>query len=290
MMEYSIRDKQIHFKTINDLRNPYVWCDTTKLQQVLVNVLNNAVKFTPQNGTITLKCTEYPVSEAISEYTISIKDTGIGMDKDFQKHAFEAFERERTSTESQIEGTGLGLSIVKKLMDLMNGQVTIQSELHQGTEICIKLQLKKCEKSQLAAIPNVSVDSIDFTGSRVLLVEDNSLNAEIAIEFLTNAGLLVDWVKDGCSCIEQLEHAVPAYYQFILMDIQMPRMNGYDATRKIRQMEDTEKAIIPIIAMTANAFDDDRKSAFAAGMNGFIAKPIELDKILQAISEIYQTS
>ena len=285
-----------------------------------MNVLNNAVKFTPEGGSVTLEMTEKVSDESLlsanvadkenaigkenavgKENTISkenvigkdnteekvyyvfhVKDTGIGMDEEFQKHAFEAFERERTSTESKIEGTGLGLAIVKKLVELMNGQVTIQSSRGQGTDICIALPLKLAQSGAVAESEIPDVD-IDLTGERVLLVEDNELNAEIALEILKNAGLQADWVTDGRACIEHLEACDAAYYQFILMDIQMPKLNGYDAARQIRQMPDAQKAHIPIIAMTANAFDDDKRKALEAGMDGFITKPIEVDKMMQTI-------
>ena len=287
ILEYNIRKKHIDFEIIKHIDIPYVWCDITKLQQVLVNVLNNAVKFTPEGGRIQLVCEQISTSATTAEYTISVKDNGIGMDEAFLAHAFEAFERERTSTESQTEGTGLGLAIVKKLVNLMNGTVTIQSKRGEGTKISIYLPLRIARQEELAPENIPEVSDINLSGIRVLLVEDNKLNAEIAIEILKPTGLLTDWVKDGLDCLEKLELASPGYYQFILMDIlmdiQMPRLNGYDTTRKIRSFADPEKADIPIIAMTANAFSDDQKKALDAGMNGFIAKPINTDQMFQTI-------
>lgn len=286
MMEYSIKTKKIDFQIINKLKDPYVWCDATKLQQVLVNVLNNAVKFTPEGGKITLEYKEIPVNQKLSCYQISVRDTGIGMDEEFQKHAFEAFERERTSTESKTEGTGLGLAIVKKLMDLMNGQVRIDSKPGEGTKVNIVLKLKHAEKKEPEVEPekvNLSGENLD--GIRVLLAEDNELNAEIAKEILSEWNIRVDWVEDGSACLTQLEKVPGGYYQVILMDIQMPKMNGYETTGRIRQLSDRQKAQIPIVAMTANAFDEDRKKALKAGMNGFVAKPIQVDELVQAIAE-----
>lgn len=287
MMEYGIKKKNIEFQVIDDLKNPYVWCDATKLQQILVNVLNNAVKFTPEGGKITLEYKEMPMNQKCSTYRISVQDTGIGMDEEFQKHAFEAFERERTSTESRTEGTGLGLAIVKKLVDLMEGQVKIQSKPGQGTTVSIFLRFQHAgEKDVAAGRTGTTTEQVDLTGLRVLLVEDNELNAEIAREILTERGLEADWVEDGCDCLAQLDKVPGKYYGLILMDIQMPKMNGYETTRRIRQLSDTQKAQIPIIAMTANAFEEDRKRALDAGMNGFVTKPIQVDALMQAIAEV----
>lgn len=287
MMEYGIKKKNIEFQVVDHLKNSYVWCDATKLQQILVNVLNNAVKFTPEGGKITLEYKETPINQNCSAYRISVQDTGSGMDEEFQKHAFEAFERERTSTESRIEGTGLGLAIVKKLVDLMEGQVKVQSKPGQGTKVSIFLRFRHAgEKDLEAGRTGIITEQVDLTGLRVLLVEDNELNAEIAREILSGRGLEADWVEDGCDCLAQLDKVPGNYYGLILMDIQMPKMNGYETTRRIRQLSDTQKAQIPIIAMTANAFEEDRKRALDAGMNGFVTKPIQVDALMQAIAEV----
>ena len=286
MLEYSMEKGGIEFRIVNDMEHVCVWCDATKLQQVLVNVLNNAVKFTPAGGRIRLHYEERPLKEGISEYRFSVRDTGIGMDGEFQKHAFEAFERERTSTESRTEGTGLGLAIVKRLVDIMGGQVTIQSQIGQGTEIVIVLQLKLASKEQIKEKETGhQVSTADLSGVHVLLVEDNELNAEIASEILKEAGLQVEWTDNGAAAVEKVKEAEAGTYQIILMDIQMPGMNGYEATRKLRQLPDREKSRIPILAMTANAFEEDRKNALAVGMNGFITKPVDVNKMLQIIRE-----
>ena len=276
MLEYSIQKGMIDFKVEDQIENPLVWCDATKLQQVLVNVLNNAVKFTPAGGTITFSCVQRMIAPGFAEYKFTIKDTGIGMTEEFQKHAFEAFERERTSTESKTEGTGLGLAIVKKLVDLMHGDVIIQSNSGQGTKIQISLPLRIATENQLHQSDKAKEYKIGLDGMHVLLVEDNELNAEIAMEVLKNKGILVNWVPDGCACVEEIQDKEAGTYQFILMDVQMPRMNGYEATQKIRQLADVKKAQIPIIAMTANAFEEDRKHALDAGMDGFIMKPFRV--------------
>ena len=290
MMEYSIQKKQIQFQILNGLQHSSVWCDATKLQQILVNILNNAVKFTPEGGKITLEYEETAVNEEVSEYRIAVQDTGIGMDEEFQKHAFEAFERERTSTESKTEGTGLGLAIVKKLVELMGGQVSIQSKVGQGTKITVCLRLKIAGLGDIADTskePTIAVNA-ELVGVHVLLTEDNELNAEIAKEILTSAGMTVDWVNDGSACLNRLRQVDVGYYQLILMDIQMPKMNGYEATKRIRELPVSGMAHIPIIAMTANAFSDDQKRALDVGMNGFITKPIDVDRMLRIIRETLQ--
>ena len=288
MLEYSMEKGGIKFEVISEIENPYVWCDVAKLQQVLVNILNNAVKFTPEGGKITLQYQQEPVEDGRAEYQITVRDTGIGMDEEFQKHAFEAFERERTSTESKIEGTGLGLAIVQKLVDLMDGQVTIHSKRGKGTAIIIKLSLKIADQAELQTEVSGRRTVSDLTGTRILLVEDNDLNAEIATEILTSRGFLVERAENGRICVECLEQAESDYYQIILMDIQMPVMNGYDAAKKIRSMSDVDKAFIPIIAMTANAFEEDHRRAVQAGMEGFVIKPIEVDKLIQEIQLVYE--
>ena len=288
MLEYSIQKGMIDFKVEDQIENPLVWCDATKLQQVLVNVLNNAVKFTPAGGTITFSCVQRMIAPGFAEYKFTIKDTGIGMTEEFQKHAFEAFERERTSTESKTEGTGLGLAIVKKLVDLMHGDVIIQSNSGQGTKIQISLPLRIATENQLHQSDKAKEYKIGLDGMHVLLVEDNELNAEIAMEVLKNKGILVNWVPDGCACVEEIQDKEAGTYQFILMDVQMPRMNGYEATQKIRQLADVKKAQIPIIAMTANAFEEDRKHALDAGMDGFIMKPFRVDEMMKVIGEVME--
>ena len=288
MLEYSIQKGMIDFKVEDQIENPLVWCDATKLQQVLVNVLNNAVKFTPAGGTITFSCVQRMIASGFAEYKFTIKDTGIGMTEEFQKHAFEAFERERTSTESKTEGTGLGLAIVKKLVDLMHGDVIIQSNSGQGTKIQISLPLRIATENQLHQSDKAKEYKIGLDGMHVLLVEDNELNAEIAMEVLKNKGVLVNWVPDGCACVEEIQDKEAGTYQFILMDVQMPRMNGYEATQKIRQLADVKKAQIPIIAMTANAFEEDRKHALDAGMDGFIMKPFRVDEMMKVIGEVME--
>ena len=288
MLEYSIKNGRIDFRIENQMTNPLVWCDAIKLQQILVNVLNNAVKFTPSGGMITFSCIQRMIAPGFAAYKFTVTDTGIGMTEEFQKHAFEAFERERTSTESKTEGTGLGLAIVKKLVDLMHGDVVIQSKSGQGTKIQITLPLRIATENQLHQSDNAKEHKISLAGMHVLLVEDNELNAEIAMEVLKQEGAFVNWVSDGRACVEEIQDQAVDTYQFILMDVQMPRMNGYEATREIRRLADAKKAQIPIIAMTANAFDEDRKHAMDAGMDGFVTKPFRVDKMMKVIGEVME--
>ena len=245
MLEYSINKGKIDFRVESHIENRLVWCDATKLQQILVNVLNNAVKFTPERGTIVFSTTERMIAPGLGEYQFTVKDTGIGMTEEFQKHAFEAFERERTSTESKTEGTGLGLAIVKKLVNLMNGEVNIYSKSGQGTRIQITLPLRIAMGNQLHLSDIAHEPTINLTGMHVLLVEDNELNAEIAMEVLKNAGVLTTWMPDGYACVEEVQNQAADTYQFILMDVQMPRMNGYEATQKIRQLADGKESADP---------------------------------------------
>lgn len=285
MLEYSMEQKKIDFQVTCEIANPYVICDETKLQQIMVNVLSNAVKFTDAGGTITVALRQEADAGTRAEYRISVKDNGIGMTEAFQAHAFEAFERERTSTESQIQGTGLGLAIVKKLVDCMGGTVAIHSQVDEGTEIEMQFCWKLAEgQAQSEETPEISREQLQ--GKRVLFAEDNELNAEIAMTVLAEYGMEIDWVENGARCVEKLLDENSGDYDFILMDIQMPVMDGLEATRQIRTCADRNKAQIPIIAMTANAFEEDRQEALEAGMNGFISKPIVLEKLLEQIAQI----
>lgn len=286
ILDYSLKKADIRYHFIQHLQNSCVWCDTTKLQQILVNTLNNAVKFTPEGGNITLSFSQEAYSATHGKYILSVKDTGIGMDEAFQKHAFEAFEREHTSTDSKIEGTGLGLAIVKKLVDLMDGRIMLHSKPGEGTEISIELILKYAIPEEIPRHVQKSTVPLDLHGVRALLAEDNDLNAEIAVELLKKTGLQIDRVSDGVTCVRQLAQMDENYYQFILMDIQMPELNGYQATTAIRNMKDPVRSRIPIIAMTANAFEEDRQQALQAGMNGFIPKPLDVQQMYQVLQNI----
>ena len=271
-----------------------VLTDKLRLSQVLLNILNNAVKYTPEGGRINVDVTELPSEKAdYASYEFRIKDNGIGVDKEFQEHIFDSFARERTATESGIQGTGLGLAIAKNIVDLMHGTITLNSEKGKGSEFAVRLDFKIAE-AKASGEPHLQEarDKQGMTGHRrhaglkVLLAEDNELNREIAVALLEDAGIKAYTVNDGTEAVERMTNAAEGQYDLILMDVQMPRMDGYTATAKIRALSDASKANIPIIAMTANAFEEDKRKALEAGMNGHIAKPININAILDAIDAV----
>ena len=260
--------------------------DSLRLQQVLLNILGNAVKFTPSGGTIQFRVVQTLVAEEdVAEFEFHIQDSGIGMSKEFQKHIFETFSREDNNTVSGIQGTGLGMAITKNIVDMMKGTITVNSEEGKGTEFVVALRFHvNKEKTQENQVTE-EISKIDFSGKRILLVEDNELNEEIARAILSENKFVVDSAFDGAEAVERIKDEPADTYDLILMDIQMPKMNGYEATREIRALEDSEKANIPIIAMTANAFEEDKQAALEAGMNGHIAKPIEISKLLDTMKK-----
>ena len=267
------------------MKNEDVIADPLRLEQILINVLANAVKFTLDGGQISLRIVQKDTASAdYADFEFHIKDNGIGMSEEFQKHIFEQFARERTSTVSKIQGTGLGLAITKSLVDMMGGRITVESEPGRGSEFTISLRFPVGEAKAGQMIP-VSKAS-DFTGKKLLVVEDNELNLEIASTLLEEAGFEVDTAGNGKIAVEKVEAASAGRYDLILMDVQMPEMDGYEATRRIRALPDKKKAAIPIVAMTANAFEEDQKNALNAGMNGHIAKPLDIQKLFQVLSEL----
>lgn len=274
----------IQFIIQKDIKNVYVACDDTKMTRIMVNIIGNAIKFTPRGGSIVFSTRQIgDVKDDRVEYEFCVKDTGIGMSKEFKDHVFEAFERERTSTESGVKGTGLGLTIVKKLVDIMDGSITINSELGKGTEVVLKFCFKVAEPFDLEPQNKMEADITDFSGTRILLVEDNMLNREIACQLLRKRGFTIEVAENGMIAVDKVAHSEPGYYDLILMDIQMPVMDGYKATREIRGLENRELAGIPIIAMTANAFEEDRNKAFEAGMDEHVPKPFEIEKLIRVL-------
>ena len=265
--------------------------DKLRLTQVLLNIISNAVKFTPVGGTIHILVEEKASQKAgYAVYSFCIKDNGIGMSKEFQEHVFDSFARERTVTESGITGTGLGMAITKNIVDLMGGTIHLTSKQGEGSEFIVTLECELADKTvqdKQSSCPKAEKKHLDYSGKKVLLVEDNELNREIATEILKSLGLKVDYAADGMEAVEILSSEAGNQYDMIFMDIQMPKMDGYTATREIRTLKDTKKANVPIIAMTANAFDEDRKKAIKAGMNGHIAKPIDVNVILQNLDRIF---
>ena len=269
------------------LLHPYVYVDIPHLTEVCTNLVSNAVKYTGAGGTIRCNVTQKPgEKEGWCDTVVTVADNGIGMSQEFQKHIFEPFERERTSTVSKVEGSGIGMGIVKKLVGLMGGTVAVESKIGVGSTftVTIPCRIASEDETQAKRETNPS-DQKCLCGTRILLTEDNDLNAEIATELLQEEGCTVDRAKDGVECVDMLEKAANGTYQLILMDIQMPVMNGYDAARKIRRLDDPQKANIPIIAMTANAFTEDRQVALDAGMNDHIAKPINMNVLVPTIQK-----
>ena len=269
------------------LLHPYVYVDIPHLTEVCTNLVSNAVKYTGAGGTIRCDVTQKSgEKEGWCDTVITVADNGIGMSQEFQKHIFEPFERERTSTVSKVEGSGIGMGIVKKLVGLMGGTVEVESEIGVGSTftVTIPCRIASEDETQAKRETNPS-DQKCLCGVKILLTEDNDLNAEIATELLQEEGCTVDRAKDGVECVDMLEKAANGTYQLILMDIQMPVMNGYDAAKKIRRMDDPQKAGIPIIAMTANAFTEDKQAALDAGMNDHIAKPINMNILVPTIQK-----
>ena len=261
--------------------------DKLRLNQVLLNILSNAMKYTPEGGKISFRVTEKPSdSDDMADYEFRIKDNGIGMSEEFQKTLFESFTREKNTTVSGIQGTGLGMAIAKSLIDMMGGEITVHSAEGKGSEFIIDLPCKICSVSKKAKDDSRSSSKPDFSGKRVLLAEDNEMNQILAQQILTDVGLAVDIACDGLEAVEKMDSAPAGYYDIILMDIQMPNMDGYEAAAKIRAMDDKQKAGIPIVAVTANAFQEDRQIALDAGMNGHLAKPYDIPKIMETLSEL----
>ena len=302
-MEYSVSDVEKDFRNCiamfrnqadskgqtltvtTQLQYPYIYADIPHLTEVCTNLVSNAVKYTGAGGTIRCNVTQKPgEKEGWCDTVITVADNGIGMSQEFQKHIFEPFERERTSTVSKVEGSGIGMGIVKKLVGLMGGTVAVESKIGVGSKftVTIPCRIASEDETQAKRETNPS-DQKCLCGTRILLTEDNDLNAEIATELLQEEGCTVDRAKDGVECVDMLEKAANGTYQIILMDIQMPVMNGYDAAKKIRRMDDPQKANIPIVAMTANAFSEDKQVALDAGMNDHIAKPIDMSVLVPTL-------
>ena len=267
------------------LQYPYIYVDIPHMTEVCTNLVSNAVKYTGAGGAIRCDVTQKPgEKESWCNMVITVADNGIGMSQEFQKHIFEPFERERTSTISKVEGSGIGMGIVKKLVGLMGGTVEVESKIGVGSTFTVTIPCRIASEDEIQAKREINPsDQKCLCGTRILLTEDNDLNAEIATELLQEEGCTVDRAKDGVECVDMLEKAANGTYQIILMDVQMPVMNGYDAAKKIRRMDDPQKANIPIVAMTANAFSEDKQVALDAGMNDHIAKPIDMSVLVPTL-------
>nr|WP_317370665.1 transporter substrate-binding domain-containing protein [uncultured Gemmiger sp.] len=302
-MEYSVSDVEKDFRNCiamfrnqadskkqtltvtTHLLHPYIYADVPHLTEVCTNLVSNAVKYTGAGGTIRCGVTQKPGEKAgWCDTVVTVADDGIGMSQEFQKHIFEPFERERTSTVSKVEGSGIGMGIVKKLVGLMGGTVEVESKIGVGSTFTVTVPCRIASEEETQAKRAADpADRESLRGTRILLTEDNDLNAEIATELLQEEGCTVDRAKDGVECVDMLEKAADGTYQIILMDVQMPVMNGYDAAKKIRRMDDPQKANIPIVAMTANAFSEDKQVALDAGMNDHIAKPIDMSVLVPTL-------
>ena len=283
------RKKNISLHYTMNVEHEHVLTDVTKVKEILVNILSNAIKYTPAGGSVMVYVDELPCDESgYMIVRIRISDTGIGMSQDYLTKIFEAFTREKNTTKSKIAGTGLGMSIVRKYVDLLGGTIDVESELGKGSTITVTLKHKIADESYYVKkhIEESGTGSEILEGRNILLAEDNDLNAEITEAILERAGIKTERVEDGIQCVNMIEKMPAGTYDMILMDIQMPKMNGYKATQAIRRLPDKDKACIPIVAMTANAFEEDKRDALAVGMNGHIAKPIELDKLLSMLAEV----
>ena len=285
MFRKPIEEKHQTLKVNKNIRYPYLHMDDARSSEITINILSNAVKYTGVGGNISCTLNQYPgEKEGWSVLELIIADNGIGMSEEFQKHIFESFSQERSSTDSGIEGSGLGMGIVKKLVDLMNGKITVQSKPGAGSTFTITLPLKIAnaeDRNPKHADGQLNIKKLK--GKRILLVEDNDLNAEIATELLTEEGIMIERAENGVACIDMINKAKQNYYSLILMDIQMPIMNGYEASRRIRELKDGNKSQIPIVAMTANAFEEDKRMALVSGMNDHVAKPIDMNVLLPTI-------
>ena len=289
IFEDEAKKKNLTLYYTMNVEHEHILTDTTKIKEIFANILGNAIKYTPPGGSVIMNVDELPCDE--HGYMIArtrVSDTGIGMSEDYLTKIFEAFTREQNTTKSKIAGTGLGMSIVKKYVDLLGGTIEVESELGKGSTFTVILKHRIADESyyEKKHLEESGIESEIIEGRSILLAEDNDLNAEIAAVILERAGLKVERVEDGLECVNRITEMPVGTYDIILMDIQMPKMDGYKATQTIRDLSDQEKACIPIIAMTANAFEEDKRAAIAAGMNGHIAKPIQVDKLLSILAEI----
>ena len=294
MQEQIESKKQSFTMSIAPLTHDYVMIDKLRMEQVLVNLVSNASKYTPESGSIRVELAQYPADEpGCAIYKLSVIDNGMGMSEDFVKKIFSPFERANSSTVSKIQGTGLGMSITKSIVDLANGTIDVNSKLGEGTEIIVAVTLSLCTDAEAAAQKAKELDKQqaqaeqpDFKGKRLLVVEDNKLNREITVTILEHTGIITEQAEDGSVAVKMVQEAAPGYYDLILMDIQMPIMDGYEATKQIRALPDKRLAQLPIIAVSANAFEEDKKASLAAGMDGHIAKPINVPDLFSLMQKL----
>ena len=284
LVRVQLEAKKIRLSLSCDISHKWVLCDKVMMDRAVMNLLCNAGKFTEENGSVSLQLKELAGSEGTGRYEIRIKDTGIGMSREYVERLFVPFERERTSTVSKIQGTGLGLAITKSIVDMMGGDISVQTEKGKGTEFTITVDFPLAEPAE--EICSCEGEEVSFEGLRALLVEDNMINMEIAQMLLDQAGFVIETAENGKIALEMTAASEPGYYDVILMDIQMPVMDGYTAAQAIRALPDPGLAGIPIIAMTANAFQEDIKKAEEAGMNGHIAKPLDIPDMKATLQRV----
>lgn len=291
VFESSLTKKSLEYQCSLNVVHDQILCDKTKMEEIILNVVSNSIKYTNPHGKITVSIDELDSEdEKNANYKVVVEDNGIGMSQDYLPHIFEEFSREHTSTETRVAGTGLGLPIVKSLVDRMGGTIEVESEEGKGTRFIMKFYFPVSLENQVREKEKQNIPDITekLEGKRILLAEDNELNAEIAETVLEETGIKVKHVEDGIQCIEELKKMPEKYYDVILMDVQMPNMDGYTATQRIRDLDDS-RAEIPIIAMTANAYDEDRRKAQEAGMDGFLAKPLDVDEMMRLLAQIIKT-
>lgn len=291
VFESSLTKKSLEYQCSLNVVHDQILCDKTKMEEIILNVVSNSIKYTNPHGKITVSIDELDSEdEKNANYKVVVEDNGIGMSQDYLPHIFEEFSREHTSTETRVAGTGLGLPIVKSLVDRMGGTIEVESEEGKGTRFIMKFSFPVSLENQVREKEKQNIPDITekLEGKRILLAEDNELNAEIAETVLEETGIKVKHVEDGIQCIEELKKMPEKYYDVILMDVQMPNMDGYTATQRIRDLDDS-RAEIPIIAMTANAYDEDRRKAQEAGMDGFLAKPLDVDEMMRLMAQIIKT-
>lgn len=282
-----MEQKNIVFTHSIHVEHEYVFCDILKMREILQNVVSNAYKYTKEGGKVDMCFDELPYNrEGWSLYRCTVSDTGIGMSEKFLPHLFDEFSRENSTTDAKIEGTGLGMPIVKRFVELMNGTIEVLSRKGVGTTFSFTIPLRIAQKTDLVARIASERDESGFKDRRILLTEDNELNAEIAIEILKEVGFIVERAEDGQQCLEIIQAKDAGYYDLILMDVQMPRMNGYEATKAIRALGDSQKASIKILAMTANAFEEDKREAIKVGMDGHLAKPINVRELMRELARV----
>ena len=286
MFRGRMEEKGLNFDVKTDqIEHDYVVCDSLRMKQIALNLLSNALEYTQRGGSVIYEVRQTGVdSHGYVCMEMRIRDTGVGMSEEFQKHIFGVFEREKSATQSGVQGTGLGLAITRQLVELQGGTIEVHSEKGVGTEFVVRLKLEAASEEEVDA--GNAGENLLFHGKRLLVAEDNPLNQEVAATLLSEEGFQVECADDGLEALRRVSESAPGYYDLILMDIQMPRMDGYETAREIRSLADPDLAGIPIVALTANAFEEDKKEAFASGMDGHIAKPFDLDKVNAVLEEI----